>query len=93
MSYYVYIVTNNKHGTFYTGVTNDLKRRIYEHKEALIEGFTKKHHLKRLVYYEMLDDINEAIRREKRIKRWPRGYKINTVNENNPHWRDLYDSL
>lgn len=93
MSYYVYVLTNNKHGTFYTGVTNDLKRRVYEHKEGLFEGFSKKHHLKWLVYYETLDDVNEAIRREKRIKKWPRRYKINAVNENNPHWEDLYDRL
>jgi len=77
----------------YIGVTSDLVRRIYEHKNHLIEGFTKKYKVHRLVYYEEHDDINEAITREKRMKRWNRQWKINLIEQHNPDWQDLFDDL
>ena len=91
--YYIYILTNKRKGTFYTGVTNDILRRIYEHKEGLIYGFTKKYNLKILVYYEIYEDINDAIHREKIIKKWRRKIKIEAIEGINPDWKDLYYSL
>ena len=93
MPYYVYILTNKKHGTFYTGVTNNLIRRIYEHKNELVDGFTKDYKIKNLVYYETYDDIKDAIPREKLIKKWKRSFKIEAIEKNNPHWRDLHYEL
>jgi putative endonuclease len=93
MPYYVYILTNKKNGTFYTGVTNDIARRVFEHKQGLIEGFTKKHGLKNLVYYEIYEDIRCAISREKLIKKWKRVFKIDAINKINPDWIDLYNNL
>jgi putative endonuclease len=90
---WIYIVTNRANGTLYTGVTSNLARRIYEHREALVDGFTKKYGLKRLVYYEAYDDIRQAIQREKNIKHWPRAWKIRLILEINPDWRDLYEDL
>ena len=87
---YVYILASGKHGTLYTGVTAELIKRVHEHKEALANGFTKSYDVKRLVYYEIFDDINEAIQREKRIKKWNRDWKIKRIEENNPDWEDLY---
>jgi putative endonuclease len=92
-NYYVYILTNKKDGLFYTGVTNDLIRRVYEHKNNIIEGFTKKYNLHFLVYYETHNDINLALLREKRIKKWNRDWKIEIIEKNNPDWIDLYDEL
>jgi len=86
--YYVYIITN-KSGTLYTGVTSNLKRRIFEHKNKLIEGFTKKYCIDQLIYYEMTSDVRSAIEREKQIKRWSRGKKVNLIESLNPNWRDL----
>ena len=91
--YYVYIITNKKCGTFYTGVTNNLIRRIYEHKHGLVDGFTKKYQLHCLVYFEQHSDINEAILREKIIKKWRREWKFNLIERNNPHWIDLYPEM
>lgn len=91
--YYVYIVANEKCGTIYTGVTNNLIRRIYEHKQGLADGFTKKYQLYRLVYFEVHIDINEAILREKIIKKWRREWKFNLIERNNPYWVDLYLEL
>lgn len=91
--YYVYIMTNKKYGTLYTGVTNDLIRRVYEHKEGLVDGFTKKYQLHNIVYFEQHVDITEAILREKIIKRWRRDWKINLIEKNNPHWVDLYSEI
>jgi len=88
--YYVYMMANKKYGTLYVGVTNDLVRRIYEHKEGLANGFSKKYKLHHLVYFEQHIDINEAISREKVIKKWRRDWKINLIEQNNPHWVDLY---
>jgi len=86
--YYVYIMTNRS-DTLYTGVTNDLQRRVYEHKYKLVEGFTKKYNLTRLVYHETTGDVASAIRREKQIKGWLRAKKIALIESINPHWRDL----
>ena len=92
-NYYVYILTRERNSTFYTGVTNNLVRRVYEHKMGLVEGFTKKHHIKRLVYYEQFGNVHLAIQREKIIKKWKRRYKINAIESINPDWRDLYFDL
>ena len=89
-NYYVYILTRARNSIFYVGVTNDLIRRVYEHKMGLVEGFTKKHNIKMLVYYEHFEDINSAIAREKVIKKWKRRYKINAIEGMNPQWKDLY---
>jgi len=86
--YFVYIVTN-KSGTLYTGVTNDLSRRVYEHKQKLVPGFTKKYNITRLVYFEETDDIKAAIAREKQIKGWLRSKKIALIESLNPKWEDL----
>jgi putative endonuclease len=88
--YYVYVLASNKSGTLYIGITNDLKRRVGEHKEGLIEGFTKKYNIRKLVYFEIYNDINEAILREKRLKKWNRSWKIRLIEEMNPKWNDLY---
>ncbi len=93
MPYYTYILTNKPNGTFYTGVTNDLLRRIFEHKEGKIEGFTKKYGLKTLVYYEVFEDVKGAIAREKLIKKWKRIFKIDAIKKMNPDWSDLYFEL
>ena len=93
MPYYVYILSSGIGGTLYIGVTNDLVRRVYEHKSAAVEGFTKKHDVKRLIYFEQYEDIENAIRREKRLKKWNRKWKIRLVEENNPNWSDLYPDI
>ena len=86
--YYVYIMTN-KSGTLYIGVTNNLNRRVYEHKEKLIRGFTSRYNLSKLVYHETCYDINQAIVREKQLKGWLRNKKIELIEKTNPYWRDL----
>ena len=90
---YVYIMSNEPHGTLYIGVTSDLIRRLYEHKHGLIEGFTKKYNLKRLAYFETYESIEAAIAREKQLKAWRRDWKIDLVNATNPEWEDLSVSL
>ncbi len=90
---WVYIVTNRRNGTLYIGVTNDLGRRIWEHREGLVDGFTKRYGLKRLVYAERHDDITEAIQREKTLKRWPRAWKVRLIHADNPAWDDLYERI
>jgi len=90
---FVYIITNHKGGTLYTGVTNNLIRRTYEHKNKLIDGFSKKYHLDKLVYYEIHEDISFAIQREKNIKNWNRIWKIRLIEEVNPNWQDLFYDL
>jgi len=87
--FYVYIMASGPNGTLYTGMTNHIGRRVYEHREGLIEGFTKKYRVKRLVYFEIFPTAELAIRREKRIKKYPRAWKINLILERNPDWRDL----
>jgi putative endonuclease len=86
--YYVYIVTNRSH-TLYTGVTNDLPRRVYEHKQKLVEGFTQKYNISQLVYYETTSEVRSAIAREKQIKGWLRSKKIALIESMNPKWEDL----
>jgi putative endonuclease len=88
--YYVYIMTNRSM-TLYTGVTNNLERRVYEHKHKLLDGFTKKYNIARLVYYEATDDVQWAIAREKQIKGWLRRKKVALIESVNPEWRDLAD--
>ena len=89
MQYYVYILTNKTNYVTYIGVTNDLKRRVYQHKNDLIEGYTKKYRVHKLVYYEYSTDVRAAIEREKQLKGWTRAKKIELVNTMNPSWRDL----
>ena len=91
--YCVYIITNQNNGTLYIGVSNDLKRRIYEHKHKLIDGFSKRYGLGMLVYYEVFEDIREAIIREKYLKGKKRAFKLKIINSFNPQWRDLYDEI
>ena len=93
MAYYVYILASKERGTLYVGVTNDLMRRVYEHKEGLAEGFSMRHSVKRLVYFETHESIEAAILQEKRLKRWRRDWKIELVERDNPHWVDLYKTL
>ena len=90
---FVYMMTNRRNGTLYVGVTSDLVRRCHEHRNGLLPGFTKRHGLKQLVYFELHDDIRAAIQREKTIKHWPRAWKVRLVHAHNPDWRDLFDSL
>jgi putative endonuclease len=87
--YYVYILTNRKQGVLYTGVTNNLERRMYEHKNKLISGFASKYNLKKLVYFEETIDVNAAITREKQIKGWLRKKKVALIELENPEWNDL----
>ena len=91
--YYVYILTNKSNNVLYIGVTNDLIRRILEHKNKLVEGFTKKYNLRKLVYYETTNDIESAINREKQLKNWHRDWKINLIDQFNPDWKDLSDDF
>jgi len=91
--YYVYIITNKINSVLYTGVTNDLNRRVFEHKSKLLEGFTKKYNIDKLVFYEAYDDINNAIAREKQIKGGSRAKKIQLIEEMNSKWNDLYDEI
>ena len=91
--YYIYILTNKNNTVLYTGVTNNLQRRVYEHKQKLVECFTKKYNLDKLVYYEVLNDIKNAITREKQIKGGSRQSKIDLVNSMNDTWHDLYEEL
>ncbi|MHC4620888.1 MAG: GIY-YIG nuclease family protein [Planctomycetota bacterium] len=87
-TYYVYIMTN-KSGTLYTGLTSDLKKRLYQHKAKLISGFTQKYNIHRLVYFETYSDVHSAITREKQIKPWRREKKLNLIKSQNPDWNDL----
>lgn len=90
---FVYILTNKRNGTLYIGVTSDLGKRTWEHKEKKIEGFTKKYGLDRLVYYEVFENIEYAIRREKQLKEWKRIWKLDLIEKKNPLWNDLYDEV
>jgi putative endonuclease len=91
--YYVYILANKPYGTLYIGVTNDLIRRVYEHRNDLIEGFTKRYKVHTLVYYEQGEDVTSCIEREKQLKCWHRKWKIRLIEEMNPEWKDLYDEI
>ena len=88
-TYYVYILASKKNGTLYIGVSSNLMKRIYEHKNKLIEGFTKKHNVNKLVYYEETTDVTIAISREKQLKKWNRKWKLELIEKNNPEWNDL----
>ncbi|MGI6253389.1 MAG: GIY-YIG nuclease family protein [Aminivibrio sp.] len=88
-TYYIYLLTNIKNRVLYTGVTNNLKRRVYEHKHGLVEGFTKKYRVHKLVCYEEVNDVNAAIAREKEIKAWRREKKNALIEKENPEWNDL----
>jgi len=90
---WVYIMTNRPNGTLYTGVTADLARRAYEHREGLCTGFTKRYALRRLAWYEFHEDITAAIQRESNMKHWPRAWKARLILEANPGWNDLYETL
>ena len=89
--YYVYILASKRNGTLYIGITNDLMRRVYEHRNDEIGGFTKKYQVHSLVYYEHWEDMAEAIRREKQLKKWNRKWKIRLIEEQNPEWKDMYE--
>jgi len=93
MSYWVYILASAPGGTLYTGMTNDLVRRMYEHRNGFADGFTRKYQVKALVYFEAHDTALGAIQREKNIKHWPREWKIDLIIGNNPSWRDLYEEI
>ena len=90
---YIYILFNKRNGTLYTGVTSDIVKRIYEHKNKLVDGFTKKYKIDKLGYYEIYNDITKAIEREKQIKAGSRKKKIELIESMNPEWKDLYDML
>ena len=95
--YYVYILASKIRGTLYIGMTNDLQRRVYEHKMGITKGFTSKYGVNKLIYFETFKDVNEAIEREKRLKKWNRAWKIELFEKNNPSWQDLakdwYDDI
>ncbi len=91
--YYVYLMANRKHGTLYIGVTNNLIRRAYEHRTNAVRGFTSRYHVHLLVWFEGYDDPLTAITREKEIKKWRRAWKVNLIEQSNPKWADLFESL
>ncbi len=90
---WIYIVTNRPNGTLYVRVTSNLARRAWEHREGVVDGFTKRYGLKRLVYVERYEDIRVALQREKNMKHWPRRWKVGLIPRDNPEWADLYDQL
>jgi len=92
-SSYVYMLANKPYGTLYIGVTGDLIRRAFQHREGAVQGFTKRYDVKRLVWFEEHGDIRAAITREKTLKKWPRQWKINLIEESNPHWADLFPGI
>jgi putative endonuclease len=89
----IYILTNRPNGTLYIGVTSNLIQRVWQHREGVVPGFTKRYGLKRLVYFEAYGDISVAIQREKNVKHWPRTWKVRLILASNPEWRDLYETL
>jgi putative endonuclease len=91
--FYVYILASKRNGTLYTGITSNLIQRVWQHKNGIIEGFTQKYNVKILVYYEVYENAESAITREKRIKKWRRAWKLNLIEEMNPQWKDLYDDI
>jgi putative endonuclease len=91
--FYVYILASNRNGTLYTGVTSDLVKRVWQHKNDLVAGFTEEYGVKKLVYYEVHDNAEAAITREKRIKKWRRAWKLRLIEEKNPHWQDPYENI
>jgi putative endonuclease len=93
LGYWVYMLASRPDGTLYVGVTSDLVRRVAEHREGVLPGFTERYGVKRLVWYETHDSIEAAIRREKRLKKWPRAWKVALIESANPKWRDLWDDV
>ncbi len=93
MPAFVYLLASHRNGTLYVGVTNNLVRRVHEHRAGLVDGFTKDHGVKQLVWFEATDSIVAAIRREKQIKEWRRAWKLRLIERGNPYWRDLYPDL
>ncbi len=91
--FYVYILASKRNGTLYVGSTDDLISRVYQHKEKLIDGFTKRYGVDKLAHYEIYDDRDSALWRERQLKKWNRAWKIRLIEENNPHWKDLYYDL
>lgn len=89
----VYILANKRHGTLYVGVTSDLVKRVWEHRNGAVEGFTSRYGVHSLVYYEMHDDMEQALLREKRLKKWRRAWKVALIERSNPAWRDLWETL
>jgi putative endonuclease len=93
MNYFVYIIASRKDGAIYIGVSNDIVRRIFEHRNKLVPGFASKYNITRLVWFEMYDDPISAISREKKLKKWKRSWKVQLIEAQNPQWNDLYDSI
>ena len=93
MQYYVYLLASRKHGTLYLGVTNDLVRRVFEHRTNAADGFSARYDVKKLVWFEAYDEPTNAITREKELKKWRRDWKIRLIEESNPGWVDLYDGI
>lgn len=93
MPYYVYLLASRKYGTLYIGVTNDLLRRVHEHRTGVVEGFTRKYSVHNLVYFEETENVEAAIVREKQLKKWDRDWKIQLIERTNPNWEDLYPGL
>jgi putative endonuclease len=91
--YYIYILASKRNGTLYIGVTNNLVRRVWEHKNEVVEGFTKKYGVHQLVWYEVADTPGAAIAREKQLKKWNRAWKLKLIEEKNPKWKDLYQEI
>lgn len=91
--YFVYILAKGRNSTFYTGFTENLVKRVWEHKNECADGFTKEHDVKMLVYYEIFDDYELALKREKRLKKWNRPWKMRVIEEMNPKWEDLYEGI
>ncbi|HEU4851068.1 MAG TPA: GIY-YIG nuclease family protein [Telluria sp.] len=92
-SAYVYMLATRRYGTLYTGITSNLIRRVHEHRQGIVPGFSKQYNVKRLVWYEVHTDVREAIAREKRLKHWKRVWKIELIQAMNPYWDDLYDEI
>jgi len=92
-NYYVYMMASKRNGTLYTGVTSDLVKRVWQHKSGEMPGFTSKYKVNQLVYYEIHTDLREAIKREKNIQAWKRNWKLQLIEQNNPNWSDLYNTI
>ena len=92
-SYYVYIMTSKRNGTLYVGVTNNLKKRVWQHKNDIVEGFTSRYEVHSLVYFEETSNVDAAITREKQLKKWNRAWKLKLIENKNPNWKDLYEEL
>jgi putative endonuclease len=93
VTYYTYILASRPDGVLYIGATNDLVRRVWEHRQGFVEGFTKTYNIHRLVYFETYDDVRDAIQRERTMKHWRRAWKVALIAKDNPAWRDLYEEI